>query len=419
MINDNFITLDFPSHKRLEFTQAMSLNASLEYLTAIKNGLSPRDAFVEMLSHSLKNPDETGDKNEITNISDKELAKLGYRYLENSEVQKIFDSISDEQDFFRCFQMAFELYYQGVFLRITDRLQPIVNSFKEIGELFSTLQETIKPVAKTVSEFLENARPILEKLDQIFKEFKDENKGFSNLCVKFGWIPHDGLPVAGVLQIFGTFKQGQSGIQDDIDGLYLEKFNDKVLSDMLQEWKQRSWLAKRNSILDEIIHSHVTRNYFVAIPAMLSQIEGIVIDGFGITTWAKQDKIKNKIEQLLDSKDPLALNQAVKAFYATYLAVNFMRGSPPQSFLSRDAILHGGDTGYGTITNSLKCILLFDYLQSQFRFVSLKSDNCYHSPDCSLLTATGREREVYQDEAEAKSDGKSPCAICLKANHTI
>ena len=42
--------------------------------------------------------------------------------------------------------------------------------------------------------------------------------------------------------------------------------------------------------------------------------------------------------------------------------VKFQWGDPLSSSLSRHAILHGGDTDYATALNSVKALLLFDFV---------------------------------------------------------
>jgi len=70
--------------------------------------------------------------------------------------------------------------------------------------------------------------------------------------------------------------------------------------------------------------------------------------------------------KLLSKTEIYSYDQAIKTFLFNVILVGFEHGTIPKSFLSRHAILHGADTTYGTVTNSLKSILLFDYLQGKF-----------------------------------------------------
>ena len=56
----------------------------------------------------------------------------------------------------------------------------------------------------------------------------------------------------------------------------------------------------------------------------------------------------------------------MKEFVSSEVFTGFEWGSPLTAALSRNAILHGADTNYGTEINSLKAIVLFDFIVFSF-----------------------------------------------------
>jgi len=125
------------------------------------------------------------------------------------------------------------------------------------------------------------------------------------------------------------------------------------------------------------------------------------------------NNICKRAKKLLNDTDNYSFDEAIQKYYLDIILAGFEHGTVPKSFLSRHAILHGGDTNYGNITNSLKSILLFDYLQDKFRLLSIGNGNCYHLIGCSVVQ---RNRQLdwvlYNNRTEAEMDGKRSCKLC-------
>lgn len=139
----------------------------------------------------------------------------------------------------------------------------------------------------------------------------------------------------------------------------------------------------------------------------------MIADGFAHVGQMYPKKLKKYLNKLL-CKDKNSLDDAAKIFYYQKVLSPFEHGKKIDSFLSRHAILHEGDTNFGTVENSLKCILFFDYLQDKFKFVSVGNGKCYHLPGCHIVLKSRKEElNHYDSEFEAKNKGKIPCKICM------
>ncbi|MDO9581022.1 MAG: hypothetical protein Q7J06_10740, partial [Bacteroidales bacterium] len=103
---------------------------------------------------------------------------------------------------------------------------------------------------------------------------------------------------------------------------------------------------------------------------MLTQIEGVIVDGYCHKGWLGQDKLKRYIEKLYDLNSRTHnIDRVIKEILLNNILVNFLHGDRINSSLSRNAILHGADIEYGIPKNSLKTILLFNYLQRSFKLL--------------------------------------------------
>jgi hypothetical protein len=128
--------------------------------------------------------------------------------------------------------------------------------------------------------------------------------------------------------------------------------------------------------------------------------------------------VKSYISELLTDDSEFSFDAAVQLFYFEVVLANFEHGEQIP-FLSRHAILHGADVGYGTKSNSLRTILLFDYVQSNLGVVAIGKGGCYHLPFCSSVrrtktNGTRGELRFFQHENKAKAVRLYACKRCIR-----
>lgn len=245
------------------------------------------------------------------------------------------------------------------------------------------------------------------------KYFEEKTDYFSTIIVELGWPPSDYLLQEHMDKIVEMYKKySLEKTRKEVNTLFLKSFNKKVLYSILDNWKRKKWFKKRIPILNEAIDSHIKNHYYASVSLILLQIEGIIAYGYGQHGYMSQTKLKKYINKLLKNDEKCSFDSAIKSFYLEIILNNFEHGKPPESFLSRHAILHGGDTEFGTAENSLKSILIFDYIQDKFRLISNNNDE-YHLPNCSILNENkNSEWVLYNNYIEAETEGKNPCRIC-------
>jgi hypothetical protein len=144
-----------------------------------------------------------------------------------------------------------------------------------------------------------------------------------------------------------------------------EIYDEEYLDHILLKWEQRKLISSRISILRNVIKCHNQQMYNASIPTLLPQLEGTIANAFQHKGKLNSYHLKVYLKHLLikpNEERVFSFEEALHNYYIQYVLVNFEHGKEIMSEVSRHAILHGGLTSYGTKENSLKLILLFDFL---------------------------------------------------------
>ena len=215
-----------------------------------------------------------------------------------------------------------------------------------------------------------------ESLDNTLKEIQEDAIVFNQVVLELGYPPHGGIPADLIGSVVGNYKvEGIEEVKEYIDELYFDIYNDAKLDLLLIKWESYSILKNRMPILRNAIKCHQQQMYFSSIPTLLPQMEGIIAKSFKHIGQMNGKALKNYLKQtfLVESSIEYSIEDALHDFYLEYILVNFNHGEEIRSDLSRHAILHGGDYKYGTRQNSLKIILMFDYLSDLLEEIYKKS----------------------------------------------
>ncbi|WP_312421903.1 hypothetical protein [Anaerospora hongkongensis] len=287
-----------------------------------------------------------------------------------------------------------------------------------------TFQENTRRVAETFRRvFTENYKKIVYKLGpffeamrefaEVYRKYLDMHQRFSLLSIELGWPPHELLIPNYVIDIVNEYDtRGVDEARGKIRECYIELCSPEIIQGMVETWENKRWLQPRIPILRQAILAHNDGNYYAAVTTFLSQIEGIIADGFAHQGWLGAKQLKCLLEKALEDKSKLSFDVAILQFVLLHLYADFARGSAPKSDLSRHAILHGSDTSYGTLENSLKCILLIDYLQARVGFVTLQNAKSYHVVGCSVVTRHSSKPHAKLEPYNPRTGNKLACKIC-------
>lgn len=211
---------------------------------------------------------------------------------------------------------------------------------------------------------------------EVLAEALEEIKLLTKVSPKFGailysldWPPPTDFSPAEMMEVVRLVSGlSQEEARRAIDRLMLRRYGKQRLRRLLWEWKDERWLQRRFPILESVVEAHIEKKYWLSVPALLPQIEGIVAEHEKYVGHLTRRDWETLLQRVLDDEYSHSYDRYIREFMLLAVLARWQHGVDPPSELNRHAILHGRDTEYGRATVSLKAILLFDYLQKAISF---------------------------------------------------
>lgn len=258
----------------------------------------------------------------------------------------------------------------------TGIFEGINSAIKVAGELGKFAEDTFKKFYVENRDTFQALHKILSEItpEEIRENAAKVNEELNLCMVELGYPPVSDLNVDDFFELYETKEEkGVEYVKKYIDDFMISRFNEKEILKICNEWCRYSWIEDRKPILKEAISAHNMQMYNVSIPTLLAQCEGIIAVAFEHKGKMNHKNYNNKSKQPENSLEDylnIMISEVgegsfaigVKEFYLRYMLVGFWHGHKIKSPLSRNAILHGGDTKYGSVSNSLKAILMFNEL---------------------------------------------------------
>lgn len=267
-----------------------------------------------------------------------------------------------------------------------------------------------------MSNFLSNVGSVVGKiLTAIYEEVEAYDK-FYIISMELGWPPATNRAryVGESLKIVEAYEEhGLDEVKESIESAMIKWHDKTYLRRMFREWAESSLLQPRLHILKAAMEAHFRGEYVLAIPALLSQIEGVVVSGLGISGRMSYKKFESLINSLLH--EPIAIkgkNESLRRFVTGKLMAPFLHGQPIAVSPSRHAILHGADLHYGSEANSLKLILLMENIRQLFRFEAIEGGRLFHVYGCPSLMSSEKKRTFFSNIMETTRAGLTACKRC-------
>ena len=251
------------------------------------------------------------------------------------------------------------------------RIEKMNEQFRNIKEVNRRLSKIAEPFERLNKFHLKN--PIfnsnlekqLKKTDElrrgIERTFEEMPKSLL-LLAEYGWYLDFETEFTLSIHLGNKIKNKDSkGVDEYLTAYYEDNF-DKIIARLSKEHPDRA------EILKQISAAHSMGHYFVSIPSIFTQIDGVCHDFTTKKFFIKIKKPgKNQYLPEIANEITNVSNTVLEAFLSPIynqtpiIAHESLRASFPVT-LNRHSIIHGVDKEYGTKLNSLKCISLLTYI---------------------------------------------------------
>lgn len=213
---------------------------------------------------------------------------------------------------------------------------------------------------------LEKANPSINRIRKMLIETKEDVESFQKVIAELGYPPHLIMDIPTIRSIVKSYNAKELTIEN-IDKFMCSYYDSEMISRIGLNWEHRDELQPRLSILRNVIMAHNLGLYGVSVPAIISQFEGVLADGFKIKGKADGCIVNIMLENLLNNNEGWRgkYDKSVLKYYNKNLLTGFEHGKKISSIISRNAILHGSDVNFDTEDISIRAILLFDYISER------------------------------------------------------
>lgn len=184
---------------------------------------------------------------------------------------------------------------------------------------------------------------------------------YKSVMISHGFPPNGNVPLRLTLDIAKIFEYSEVEKEKEFYCLLFKYYDQARINYLFKSWSSIEWLERRIPLLEEAVFAHNNDLFFLSIPIFLSQLEGAIADGTGHVGEMNFPLVKNKLKSILVNQKPFNYDKEIEEFYIETVLNGFGHNRNIPVF-SRHAILHGGDTEYGSKENSLKAVILFDYI---------------------------------------------------------
>lgn len=264
--------------------------------------------------------------------------------------------------------------------KIFDSVQGFTDIANAAQAAYQTFQLPLEEIRKSL-EIIDNRNKIIANsiIPKYFEDFQEFGKRLSEnlkktpesllLLSKYGWYLDLGSELYLPNQLGSLIKEDEIDKVDEILIEYYTENLDEILINLSAKYPDRK------EIFQQIISGHKEQKYYLTIPCILTQVDGICFD---ITTkkYFITEKKDKKFKYLPEVATEFAnisgsISEAFSMPILNQTTINSHESEVEKIpvKLNRHLIMHGVDKEFGTEKNSLKCLSLLVYLSDMLTLI--------------------------------------------------
>lgn len=219
----------------------------------------------------------------------------------------------------------------------------------------------LSPFTKKIQQYQKSLSviitPAFEELQRSFRELPPKIQEALLLLAQHGWYLDFNMPLPSLWNINEAISSGEI---DEVEEAFVEYFEsqlDEIKNSFSAQFPHRS------HIIASAFKAHRNGEYFLSIPVLLAQTDGIckeVVDQYLFMKKDKKPRTAIYVEQIAADTYKAALLSPLAA--STPIGASEHEREAGFNLLNRHMVLHGESLDYGSKVNSLKAISLVNYV---------------------------------------------------------
>lgn len=250
--------------------------------------------------------------------------------------------------------------------------KPMLNAMKLQGQIIQ-MQESFREPVLQVLKVQEKMRSTIEKATEIFnninqntlinlskfkmnyEKLSEKQKELAERMIRNGWYFSLELPLNAHKLLELNYYDFNKVLTD-----FYEQYQEEMFNKIITQYPHRK------KILVKTYQAHKRKDYELSIPVMFAQADGISEELFSKKLFSKNNKrlaTEQQTEILFDENDFID-----KSFYIQLATIGQLNENyNPSTYkeckkFNRHTVLHGKDINYAKKINSIKCLVMLNFL---------------------------------------------------------
>jgi hypothetical protein len=236
---------------------------------------------------------------------------------------------------------------------------PFAELDKQLRETAVTLQANFQKLSLQMSEIFDGIRPLMLAIADSVSKLPDDLRVVVTALAERGWYISSSMGLS-------LLRQLQTAIESEN---YIE------LDKLMESWVAREApeieatvvmrFPGRAAIIAKAFDAHRREHFELSIPVLLIQVEGMCVQELGVKFYSTNKGIPNT-KGLAESMTDNAITEVflLPLCQPSGLTASAAFRSNYPHAVNRHEVLHGTNTEYASLTNSLKTISLLSYFVS-------------------------------------------------------
>lgn len=250
---------------------------------------------------------------------------------------------------------------------LKPRLDPFLEEQRKLQKAFESIKlpnyqlPDLSHFTKQIEQYQKSLNgiisPAFEELQRSFRELPPKIQEALLLLAQHGWYLDFNMPLPSLWEIKKAISSGEVAEVEEALVEYFESQLEEIEKSISVQFPHRS------HIISSAIKAHRNGDYYLSIPVLLAQTDGVckeVVDQYLFIKKDRKPRTAIYVEQVAADTYKAALLSPLAA--STPISASEHERQEGFNLLNRHMVLHGESLDYGSKVNSLKAISLVNYV---------------------------------------------------------